>query len=81
LPGGRWKRRATQAEVPARRPGLTRAAPLGLAIRRELPWLLDDTPADESALSVPARGILEFLRMRGATFFPEIVAWNALPAV
>jgi ATP-dependent helicase Lhr and Lhr-like helicase len=70
---GRWRRRATQAEVPSRRPGLTRSAPLGLGIRENLPWLLDETPADEAALSVPARNILGFLRRRGASFFPEII--------
>jgi len=71
---GRWTRRATRAEVPAHRPGLTRTAPLGLGIREDLAWLLDDAPADETALSVSARDILDFLRRRGASFFPEISA-------
>jgi ATP-dependent Lhr-like helicase len=71
---GRWAHRATHAEVPARRPGLTRNATLGLAIREDLPWLLDETPPEEEALSVPSRDVLEFLRRRGASFFPEIVA-------
>jgi ATP-dependent helicase Lhr and Lhr-like helicase len=71
---GRWRRRDTQAEVPSRRPGLTRTAPLGLGMREDLPWLLDETPADETALGVPARNILGFLRRRGASFFPEIIA-------
>ena len=71
---GRWRRRATQAEVPSRRPGLTRTAPLGLGIRDDIHWLLDETPADETALSVPARSVLDFLRRRGASFFPEIMA-------
>ncbi len=71
---GRWRRRATQAEVPSRRPGLTRTAPLGLGMRQDMPWLLDETPADEGALSAIARDALEFLRRRGASFFPEIVA-------
>jgi ATP-dependent helicase Lhr and Lhr-like helicase len=71
---GRWRRRATQAEIPARRPGLTRTAPLGLGIREDMSWLLEDTPTDESALSAPAKDILGLLRRRGASFFPEIVA-------
>jgi ATP-dependent Lhr-like helicase len=71
---GRWRRRDTQAEVPSRRPGLTRTAPLGLGMREDLHWLLDETPADEMALSVPARNILGFLRRRGASFFSEIIA-------
>ena len=78
---GRWTRRATQSEVPARRPGLTRTAVLGLALRENIGWLLDPTPADESALSVPARGVLTFLRRRGASFFAEIVSGTRhLPA-
>jgi ATP-dependent Lhr-like helicase len=71
---GRWRRRTTQAEVPARRPGLTRTAPVGLGLRDDLPFLLDETPADEAALSQIARDILAFLRARGALFFPEITA-------
>ena len=71
---GRWSRRPTQAEVPARRPGLTRTAVLGLGVRDDISWLLDPAPPDEEALSVPARNILAFLRRRGASFFPEIMA-------
>jgi ATP-dependent Lhr-like helicase len=78
---GRWMRRATQAEVPTRRPGLTRTAPLGLGIREDLPWLLDENPADETALSVSARHILNFLRAHGASFFPDIrVGTRHLPS-
>jgi ATP-dependent helicase Lhr and Lhr-like helicase len=71
---GRWRRRATQAEIPARRPGLTRTAPIGLGMREDMHWLLDETPADEAALSASAKDILGFLRRRGASFFPEVVA-------
>ncbi|HWT79066.1 MAG TPA: DEAD/DEAH box helicase, partial [Candidatus Methylomirabilis sp.] len=71
---GRWMRRATLAEVPARRPGLTRTAVLGLGMREDMPWLLDALPPDERALSVPACNVLAFLRARGASFFPEIMA-------
>jgi ATP-dependent Lhr-like helicase len=70
---GRWKRRATLAEVPMRRPGLTRTAPLGLGVREDMGWLLDETPADERALTAISRDVLELLRRRGASFFPEIV--------
>jgi len=35
---------------------------------------LDDPPADETALSMPARNVLELLRKKGACFFPEITA-------
>ncbi len=71
---GRWMRRETQSEVPARRPGVTRTAVLGLGLREDIGWLLDAKPADEAALSVPARDVLAFLRRRGASFFPEIVS-------
>jgi len=71
---GRWRRRATQAEIPSRRPGLARTAPIGLGLRDDLPWVLDATPADEGALSVTAQDILKFLRARGASFFPEMTA-------
>ncbi len=71
---GRWSRRGTRAEVPARRPGLSRTAAIGIALREDVPWLLDRGAVDEAALSVPARAVLGFLRRRGATFFPEILA-------
>jgi ATP-dependent Lhr-like helicase len=69
---GRFIHRATQAEIPSRRPGITRIAPLGLGIREDLGWLLDTSPADEAALSVTARDVVGFLRIHGACFFPEI---------
>ncbi|HYK90652.1 MAG TPA: DEAD/DEAH box helicase [Acidobacteriota bacterium] len=71
---GRWMRRATQAEVPSRRPGLTRNAVLGLGMREDMHWLLDAAPPDEQSLSISARTVLDFLRKRGASFFPEISA-------
>ena len=78
---GRWMRRGTQAEVPARRPGVTRTAILGLGLRKDTGWLLDTEPADEGALSVPARSVLALLRRRGASFFPELVSGTRhLPA-
>jgi ATP-dependent Lhr-like helicase len=71
---GRWTRRATTAEVPARRPGLTRTAALGLGMRADMSWLIEPAPPDEEALSVPARNVLALLRRRGASFFGEILA-------
>ncbi|HEV8132124.1 MAG TPA: hypothetical protein VGQ81_12790 [Acidobacteriota bacterium] len=97
---GRWTRRESLAEVPSRRPGLTRTAVLGLGMRQDMEWLLADRREpeagekegarkmralpgkdesalpgqDEEALSVAARDVLEFLRRRGASFFPEIMA-------
>jgi ATP-dependent helicase Lhr and Lhr-like helicase len=71
---GRWMRRTTRAEVPSRRPGLTRTAPLGLGLREDMAFLLDPTPAPESGLSAVSKDIFEFLRRRRASFFAEIVA-------
>lgn len=71
---GRWRLRSTQAETPARRPGLTRTAVIGLAMRDDMPWLLDDAPADDQGLSPAARDVLAFLRTHGASFFSEIGA-------
>jgi len=71
---GRWKKRGTLAEVPSRRPGLSRTTPVGLALREDMPFLLDATPADEESLSPASRDALEFLRRHGASFFPEITA-------
>ena len=69
---GRWARRETQANVPARRPGVHRSAVLGLGLRESMSWLLQPATPDENALSIPARAVLAFLRERGASFFPEI---------
>jgi ATP-dependent Lhr-like helicase len=52
------------------------AAPIGVALRDALPWLVeggDDRPAPEG-LSHAARDVLEYLRRRGASFLPELVA-------
>ncbi len=70
---GRWSRRVTQAEVPTRRPGLTRTAALGLGMREDMIWLLDRTRSDEQDLMPVGRDVLEFLRRRGASFFNEIM--------
>jgi ATP-dependent helicase Lhr and Lhr-like helicase len=69
---GRWTHRATQAQAPSQRPGLTRVAPLGLAIRSDVPWLLDGIAPDEAALSPVSRDVLAFLRRHGASFFAEL---------
>ncbi|MDR1727477.1 MAG: DEAD/DEAH box helicase [Acidobacteriota bacterium] len=73
---GRWRRRETLAGRPARRPGLARGAPVGLGLRGDLAWLLDGAPppVDAAQLAPAAREVLEFLRVRGASFFQEVVA-------
>jgi ATP-dependent Lhr-like helicase len=78
---GRWTRRETQSMVPSRRPGLSRSAPIGLALREDMAWLLESGARDEEALSAPARSVLGFLRNRGASFFAEMRAGtNHLPS-
>ncbi|WP_437514224.1 DEAD/DEAH box helicase [Sorangium sp. So ce1099] len=64
--------------VPREAAAPTRAAPITLALRRDLPWLLaprepegDPPPA---SLSEPAQGVLSFLSRAGASFFDDIVA-------
>ncbi|WP_234023722.1 DEAD/DEAH box helicase [Sorangium cellulosum] len=64
--------------VPREAAGPTRAAPITLALRRDLPWLLAPRePEDEAppaSLSEAARGVLSFLSRAGASFFDDIAA-------
>jgi ATP-dependent Lhr-like helicase len=54
----------------------TRAAPIALCRRVDLPWLLvpEAEPFDESALSAPARDVLAHLAARGASFLDDLIA-------
>ncbi|WP_438019986.1 DEAD/DEAH box helicase [Sorangium sp. So ce315] len=64
--------------VPREAAAPTRAAPITLALRRDLPWLLAPRePEGEpppASLSEPAQGVLSFLSRAGASFFDDIVA-------
>ncbi|UQA59271.1 DEAD/DEAH box helicase [Polyangium aurulentum] len=57
----------------------TRAAPITLALRRDLPWLLggpspeEAQAPDDGSLSEAAQRVLGVLRTAGASFFEEIV--------
>jgi ATP-dependent Lhr-like helicase len=67
---GRFSPRATTGSP-------TRSAPIGLALRADLAWLLADTPEGEpteAALSHPARDVLDYLERRGASFFADLVS-------
>ncbi|MCG5052368.1 MAG: DEAD/DEAH box helicase [Myxococcales bacterium] len=70
-----WGKLAPRAEPST---SLTRAAPLSLVLRRELPWLLEPvvppsgTPA-EAALSEPAQSVFRFLQEAGASFLDDLV--------
>ena len=59
--------------------GLTRAAPISLALREDLPWLLP--PAQEQsqrALRSGAAAVLEAITTRGALFFSELQTQTGL---
>jgi ATP-dependent helicase Lhr and Lhr-like helicase len=55
----------------------SRAAPIALCRRADLPWLLvpetETERLDETALSAPARDVLAQLNNRGASFLDEII--------
>ncbi len=83
---GRLSVRETDPEPSARRGGLTpsRATPITLALRDDLPWLLraargDQRPAEPAAGRT--RDILDALRQRGALFRPDLATVTGrLPA-
>jgi ATP-dependent Lhr-like helicase len=54
----------------------SRAAPIAIVRRADLPWLLEpgDAPPDDAALSAPARDLLAFLQRAGASFLDEIIS-------
>jgi ATP-dependent Lhr-like helicase len=59
--------------------GPTRATPIALVLRRDLPWLLaararaPDAAEGGAALGPTAQAVIEVLRARGASFFDELV--------
>ncbi|MBI2867165.1 MAG: DEAD/DEAH box helicase, partial [Chloroflexi bacterium] len=78
---GRFTRRPLPEEATASRAPLSRTGPISLALRDDLPWLLDERPAELPALTGTARDVLEFLSRHGASFAPDIVSGTRrLPA-
>ncbi len=66
-------RRTEKTGKPAQLAG--RAAPVGIALREDLPYLLEPPPEGAGdALSHAARDVYDALAARGASFLPEIVA-------
>jgi ATP-dependent Lhr-like helicase len=66
---GRFEPRPDGSQTPSR------AAPIALGLRRDLPWLLapGDGVADDG-LSAKARDVLAYLRRAGASFLDDILA-------
>ncbi|WP_438029335.1 DEAD/DEAH box helicase [Sorangium sp. So ce233] len=64
--------------VPREAAAPTRAAPITLALRRDLPWLLAPREREgeppPASLAEPAQGVLSLLSRAGASFFDDIVA-------
>lgn len=71
---GRLAPRASAGGAP------TRAAPISLVLRRDLPWLLEPTAASttDEGLSEEARKVLTMLGAAGASFFDDIVRGTRL---
>ena len=71
---GRLARRPSTDDGDGVRAGLLRTGPITLALRQDLPWLLDQGAEDGVGLSEAAREVLAVLSTRGASFLPDIVA-------
>ncbi len=76
---GRLAPRVSAAAAP------TRAAPISITLRRDLPWLLSPaesattvTSPEENGLSEEARKVLGLLGSQGASFFDDIVRGSRL---
>jgi ATP-dependent Lhr-like helicase len=72
-----WGRLAVAAEpgdVPRRRPAPTRHAPVTLALRADLPWLLAASAGEAPPLGASARTLVELLGRCGACFLPDLAA-------
>ena len=71
---GRLARRATPPEPAAYQAALTRNAPVTLALREALPWLLDERLAEGPPGPGTPRLVLELLATLGASFAQDISA-------
>jgi ATP-dependent Lhr-like helicase len=72
-----WGRIAVTAdpgEGPRRRPAPTRHAPITLALRSDLPWLLRAASGEPPALGASARALVDLLGRCGACFLPDLAA-------
>ncbi len=72
-----WGRLSVQAaadEAPRRRNAPTRAAPVTLALREDLPHLLAALGGAPPPLGPSARALVDVLASRGASFLPDLAA-------
>ncbi|MCE2466045.1 MAG: DEAD/DEAH box helicase, partial [Dehalococcoidia bacterium] len=71
---GRFDRSLDNGNLADGHSALTRATPIGLALRDSLDWLLAPVSEDAAPGNGGASEILAFLRRRGASFMAEIVS-------
>ncbi|MEX2430542.1 MAG: helicase-related protein, partial [Dehalococcoidia bacterium] len=75
LAWGRFARRGNGV-LPAA--GLSRNGPVSIALRDDVPWLLDappdGSPDDEMRFTGAAADVLDYLQANGASFFPDIAS-------
>ena len=72
-----WGRLAVATEAggaPRRRAAPTRHAPVTLALRTDLPWLLSAPHGDPPPLGASARALVDLLARCGACFLPDLAA-------
>ncbi len=69
---GRLEVAVSQDGPPRRRSAPTRAAPVTLVLREDLPWLLDAAAAEAPPLGTVATALVEALARRGASFLGEL---------
>jgi len=70
LAWGRFARRTSDAMPSA---GLSRNGPVSIALREDVPWLLDPPREDLDLSGAPAE-VRDYLSDRGASFVPDVVA-------
>ena len=71
---GRLNRRQDNGHAAIGRSPLSRSTPITIALRDSLDWQLEPGDDDGDSIQGAAAEVLAFLRQRGASFLPEIVA-------
>ena len=71
---GRLALASEPGEEPRRRAAPTRHAPITLALRADLPWLLESTSSAPPALGASAQALVDLLARCGACFLPDLAA-------